>query len=106
MIMASFLITGCSRGIGHELVSQLLQLPDSEVSVIFATARSENAAITKLAQDSSGRVIYVPLDTTSQDSINSAVALVRKNLNGKGLDVLVNNAGMMAGDLSSTVEQM
>lgn len=104
--MASYLITGTARGLGLELTTQLSRLPASEVGIIFATSRNESAAIKSLVEGSSGRVIFVQLDTTDEASIKSAVGKVTEVLNGKGLDVLVNNAGIMAGDFSENVEHM
>lgn len=103
--MASYLITGCSRGLGLELASQLLQLPASEVAIIFVTARKETPAITELANQYTGRVIFVSLDVTDDGSIKSAVKKVTEKLQDKGLDVLVNNAGIML-DSPGGIEKM
>ncbi|KAF2803101.1 short chain oxidoreductase [Mytilinidion resinicola] len=91
--MPSYLITGCSRGLGLEMASQLSK---TSGNLIFATARgAPTAALQKLIDGSAGRVIYVQLDAESPESIKSAVAQVEKHLNGKGLDILINNAGVM-----------
>ncbi len=91
--MSSYLITGCSRGLGLELATQLAS--SSNVSTIFATARKESPALKELIQKSNGRVVSIALETTSQESIKQAVTEVEKALGGKGLDVLINNAGIM-----------
>jgi NAD(P)-dependent dehydrogenase (short-subunit alcohol dehydrogenase family) len=91
--MATYFITGSSRGLGLALAGLLAAEPN--VSKIFASARSESAGIKKLISESSGRVEFIPLDVTSQESAKAAASLVEKSLNGKGLDVLVNNAGLM-----------
>jgi NAD(P)-dependent dehydrogenase (short-subunit alcohol dehydrogenase family) len=104
--MTSYLVTGTARGIGLELVNQLCELPASEVGIIFATSRSESPALKALAQRSSGKVFFVQLDTTDEVSIKYAVEKVSEKLNGKGLDVLVNNAGIMVGDFSQNAEHM
>jgi len=93
--MASYLITGTARGLGFELVSQLASLPTTEVSIIFATSRSESPALKSLVQNSSGRIVFVQLDQTDEASIKKAVSEVEGKLEGKGLDVLINNAGKM-----------
>lgn len=93
--MASYLITGSSRGIGLELVTQLSKLPASEVGTVFASARSETPAITNLIKTSAGRVMFVQLDNTAESSIKSAVEKVTEHVKGEGLDVLINNAGVM-----------
>jgi NAD(P)-dependent dehydrogenase (short-subunit alcohol dehydrogenase family) len=93
--MASYLITGCSRGLGLAAATHLATLPSSEIGSIFATARKETAALTELAQKSSGRVVFIQLDATDEISIKNARIAVEKVLGGKGLDVLINNAGKM-----------
>ncbi|RAK95970.1 SDR family oxidoreductase [Aspergillus ibericus CBS 121593] len=93
--MASYLVTGSSRGIGHELVRQLAAQPASEVSTIFATSRSVNAPLQELAGQHPGRFILVPIDVTDRDSINKAVERVESIVGDKGLDVLINNAGVV-----------
>ncbi|KAL8849530.1 MAG: hypothetical protein Q9221_005464 [Calogaya cf. arnoldii] len=92
--MASYLITGTSRGFGLALVHELAALPVSDVSKIFATARGDAPALTELVKKSSGRVIFIQLDVTDEASIKKAAAEVEANLAGKGLDVLINNAGV------------
>lgn len=92
--MASYLVTGSTRGIGFQVVTFLASKPTSEVSKIFAAARKENEALKKLIESSSGRVQFVPLEVTSQESVKAAVSTVEVAINGKGLDVLINNAGI------------
>ena len=92
--MASYLITGASRGFGLALARQLASLPASDVSKVFATVRSDAPALTDLAHKSAGRVVVVKLEVTDEASIKLAAAGVEKYLEGKGLDVLINNAGI------------
>lgn len=92
--MASYLITGASRGFGLALARQLASYPASDVSKVFATARGDVPALEELAKKSPGRVVVVKLDVTNEASIKQAVAEVEANLKGKGLDVLINNAGV------------
>lgn len=91
--MASFLITGASRGFGLALVRLLSSLPSSEVGKVFACPRGTSPELEELAKDSD-RVVIVKLDVTNQESIAKAVIEVEKKLEGKGLDVLINNAGI------------
>lgn len=93
--MAAYLITGASRGIGLELACQLASLPASKVSKVFATARGDAPALNDLVQKSSGRVVIVKLDAANEASVKQAAVDVEANLAGKGLDVLINNAGVM-----------
>lgn len=93
--MASYLITGTSRGIGLKLAEILAAKPASEVSVIFAATRTETDALKQLAAKSAGHVEIVSIDVTSEESVKQAVSKVEQSLGGKGLDVLINNAGIM-----------
>jgi NAD(P)-dependent dehydrogenase (short-subunit alcohol dehydrogenase family) len=91
--MASYLITGCSRGLGLELTKLLSS--SSAVSTIFATARSLTPALQDLVNSSNGRIHFVPLDVAKDDSIAAAVQEVTQILGAdRGLDVLINNAGI------------
>jgi NAD(P)-dependent dehydrogenase (short-subunit alcohol dehydrogenase family) len=92
--MASYLITGASRGLGLELTRQLSSFPASEVGKVFATTRGDAPELDDLVEKSSGRVVAVRLDVTNEATIKQAAAEVEANLNGKGLDVLINNAGI------------
>ncbi|KAJ5715536.1 uncharacterized protein N7483_012717 [Penicillium malachiteum] len=92
--MASYLITGASRGLGLALVSRLAMLPPTEVGKIIATARSDNSPTLKeLVSNSLGRVEWVKLDVCDQSSILAAAGEIDAKLKGKGLDYLVNNVG-------------
>ena len=93
--MASYLITGASRGLGLELARQLASFPASEVSKVFATTRGDAAGLEELAKKSSGRVVVVRLDVTNEASIKKAAVEIEANLDSKGLDVLINNAGIL-----------
>ncbi|RDK45618.1 NAD(P)-binding protein [Aspergillus phoenicis ATCC 13157] len=93
--MASYLITGASRGIGLAMARTLASKPANEVSVIFAAARTQTDDLKRLVAQSSGRIHPVSMDVESKNSIQAAVATVEHALSGKGLDVLINNAGIM-----------
>jgi NAD(P)-dependent dehydrogenase (short-subunit alcohol dehydrogenase family) len=92
--MASFLVTGASRGLGLAFVQRLSALPVSEVGTVFATARSQSPELEELAKQSAGRVIVIKLEVTDETSIKQAATKVGDKLGGKGLDVLINNAGV------------
>ncbi|KAJ0120124.1 hypothetical protein J7T55_000979 [Diaporthe amygdali] len=93
--MASYFITGASRGLGLQLTTTLASRPSSEVSKIFAAARKQSDDLKKLTEESNGRVQFVFLEVTSQQSAEEAARTVEKSLNGQGLDYLINNAGIM-----------
>ncbi|KAK5994071.1 C-signal [Cladobotryum mycophilum] len=92
--MATFLITGAGRGFGLALVQELNALPSSQVSKVIASVRTESAALKEVASASAGKVVVVTFDVTDEASIIKAVPEVEAKLEGKGLDVLINNAGI------------
>ncbi|KAF9050158.1 hypothetical protein BJ165DRAFT_1341580 [Panaeolus papilionaceus] len=91
--MPSYLITGASRGIGLSIVEVLLKQDDT---FVIATARNVagaaelNALTTKFGKD---RLALLPLDVSSQESIDAAVKQAGAIL-PKGLDNLILNAGV------------
>ncbi|OJJ66187.1 hypothetical protein ASPBRDRAFT_138373 [Aspergillus brasiliensis CBS 101740] len=100
--MRSYLVTGCSRGIGLELTRQLATSEDD--ALIFASARScNNPKFQELLGQHQERIVYVPLDVTDQASIKNAVDTIKSKLDGRGLDVLINNAGVMS---NGPIEEM
>lgn len=96
--MSSYLITGCSRGLGLELVKQLLLAPPSSVGIVIATSRSPSpsADLEDQIKGSGGRLHHVQLDVLDKESIQSAFQHASQILQGRGLDVLINNAGVTA----------
>lgn len=93
--MASYFITGSTRGIGLAIATLLASKPESEVSIIFAAARTQREGLKQLAANSAGRVEIVPVDATSEESVTEAAEQVERSLGSKGLDVLINCAGIM-----------
>jgi NAD(P)-dependent dehydrogenase (short-subunit alcohol dehydrogenase family) len=93
--MANYFITGCSRGLGLAFATQLASLAPSNVGTIFATARSKTPTLHNLVESCGGRVVFIKLDVTNQSDISDAVKHVESTLQGRGLDVLINNAGIL-----------
>jgi len=89
---SNILITGCSRGLGLEMVKQLAA---KKTGKIFATCRApENASeLGKLAEDHEN--IYVTkLDVTNLNSFKDLNDNIKKFCGTDGLNILVNNAGV------------
>jgi len=84
------LITGCSRGIGLELVTQLLEKP---IEKIFATVRTNSEDLNKLKEKHPNRISIIILDVSSSTSIKSAFEQVHKET--EELDLLINNSGIL-----------
>ncbi|KAH7929995.1 NAD(P)-binding protein [Leucogyrophana mollusca] len=95
MSSSTWLVTGASRGIGLELVRQLLASPDR---IVFATCRTPHSAdgLHALADalETRGTLHIVQMDVTDEASIASAQEEVEDILGGMGLDFLINNAGV------------
>ncbi|KAG1933907.1 C-factor [Pimephales promelas] len=90
----SVLITGASRGLGLQMVRQLLATPERPKRII-ATARNPTAAedLQELAKSNPG-VHVVPLDVTSDTSVDAAVQAVESIVGADGLNCLINNAAI------------
>ena len=81
-----WLITGCSSGFGKILSRKLM---DSGERVV-ATAR-DLSSLNSLQSNKSSSNLFLSLDVTNKDQINSAVKQVMETF-GR-IDVLINNAG-------------
>uniref|UniRef100_A0A1B6LM00 Short-chain dehydrogenase n=1 Tax=Graphocephala atropunctata TaxID=36148 RepID=A0A1B6LM00_9HEMI len=94
--MRSLLITGANRGIGLELVKQFLSHPKAKPEILIATARkpAEAKELQELAaKDKSLHIL--PLDITKFDSFKEFSEKVSKIVGDHGLNVLLNNAGIL-----------
>ncbi|XP_025048343.1 uncharacterized protein LOC102378992 isoform X2 [Alligator sinensis] len=91
----SILVTGANRGIGFELVKQFLERSNPPEK-IFATCRNPDGAqeLKNLASRHPNLVI-VQLEVTDPVSIKAAAARVEGLLKGSGLNLLINNAGIV-----------
>ncbi|XP_067292285.1 C-signal [Pseudorasbora parva] len=90
----SMLITGASRGLGLQMVKQLLATPERPQKII-ATARNPAAAkeLQELAKSNPG-VHVVSLDVTSDSSVDAAAQAVESIVGADGLNCLINNAAI------------
>jgi NAD(P)-dependent dehydrogenase (short-subunit alcohol dehydrogenase family) len=83
------LITGGSGGVGSALAAALA----NDGWRVFATARDPNKI--ERTKRGDGEVIPIALELTDDDSIASAAATIRERCGERGLDGLVNNAGVI-----------
>lgn len=89
-----YFITGANRGIGLQLVTQLLGKPNVKV---VATARKPEAALElkELASKYQGCLAVVPLDASDQKSIEALPSHINKTFAGEeGIDVYIANAAI------------
>jgi NAD(P)-dependent dehydrogenase (short-subunit alcohol dehydrogenase family) len=84
--MSTILITGANKGLGFEAARRLIAAGHD----VWAAARDPQAG-ERAAQELGAR--FVQLDVTDDASVSAAAAAVRAA--GTGLDVLVNNAGIV-----------
>ncbi|XP_075693021.1 C-signal-like [Rhinoderma darwinii] len=97
-MISSVLVTGSNRGIGLELIKKFIAKPQPPEK-IFATCRTPDGArseeLRNLASKHSN-IVLISLDATDTDSVKGAVVEVEKHLNRSGLNLLINNAGVMS----------
>ncbi|CAD5222180.1 unnamed protein product [Bursaphelenchus xylophilus] len=88
------LLTGANRGIGFGLVQRLLERED--VKQIFAGVRNPEKveALQKLAH-ADQRIRILRLDCLDDGQIEAAVKYVESKVGDEGLNLLINNAGIL-----------
>jgi len=84
--MSTWLITGCSTGLGRALAEAVIAAGHNAV----VTAR-DAARVAHLAEGNSDRVLALPLDVTDSAQVTHAVSEAEDKFGD--IDVLVNNAG-------------
>ena len=89
--MPTTLITGTNKGIGYQLAKQLAARGDNVIAVC-RTASPELAALN----------VQVIENVDVGDA--SSVAALKANLDGRDIDVLVNNAGILRGDAFGAID--
>jgi NAD(P)-dependent dehydrogenase (short-subunit alcohol dehydrogenase family) len=84
---ATWFVTGTSRGLGLELVKQLLERGDN----VTATTRSVERLTEALGATDTSRLLPLAVDLTDDTAVADAVRAAKERFGG--LDVVVNNAG-------------
>jgi NAD(P)-dependent dehydrogenase (short-subunit alcohol dehydrogenase family) len=84
--MSTWLITGCSTGLGRALAEAVIAAGHNAV----VTAR-DAARVADLAEGNSDRVLALPLDVTDSAQVSHAVSEAEHKFGD--IDILVNNAG-------------
>ncbi|MEU5903188.1 SDR family NAD(P)-dependent oxidoreductase [Micromonospora sp. NPDC047467] len=84
---ATWFVTGASRGLGLELVKQLLHGGDN----VVATTRSTERLTAALSPVDTSRLLALPVDLADEESVAAAVAAANDRFGA--IDVVVNNAG-------------
>ncbi|KAI0703330.1 C-factor [Earliella scabrosa] len=92
-----WLVTGASRGIGLVLTRQLLQSPTNTVIAACRTP-SKAVALQDLAKVGKGTLHVVKVDLDDTESIRAAAEEVARILGNKGIDYIINNAGVAHDD--------
>jgi NAD(P)-dependent dehydrogenase (short-subunit alcohol dehydrogenase family) len=92
LAMKTILITGTSSGIGR---ATALHLARRNYKILAGVRTTEDAH--SIIQESQEKIIPVFLDVSSQTSIHNLLQQVEVLLEGKGLDGLINNAGIACG---------
>ncbi len=104
--MKTALITGANKSIGFEVARQLLQ---QGVFVYLGSRNlhSGHQAVEKLKAEGLIQVEAVAIDVTSDESVKAAWEHIEKQ--ARGLDILINNAGITGGmpqsALTATISQ-
>jgi len=96
MSIHSIVVTGANRGIGFGIVEQLCSLAPNKVSYIIATARKpEEATQLKELASQHENLIIVKLDVKDYASYDQFYNQVSSIVGDKGLNWLINNAGIL-----------
>jgi len=92
----TILITGANQGLGFEAARHLSKYAHIHLLVSGRDSARLSEAVLKLKADEGCRAVLgeVVMDVSDDESIKKGVASVAGLLDGKALDVLVNNAGM------------
>ncbi|EIW54645.1 C-signal [Trametes versicolor FP-101664 SS1] len=99
----TWLVTGANRGIGLEIVKQLLASP---TNLVIAGVRTPEkaAALRDLETAAKGTLHIIKLDVSDFASVRASAKDLDTILGDTGLDYLVNNAGVGPRDTAFTID--
>ncbi|GAU88599.1 hypothetical protein RvY_01269 [Ramazzottius varieornatus] len=100
---AAALVTGANKGIGFEIVRQL---SEQYPGTVYLTARDEKRgqeATKTLQNEGRKNVQFLRMDVGDKESIEAARDLIKKTHGG--LDILINNAGILVTAGGSSYQQ-
>ncbi|EIW54618.1 dehydrogenase [Trametes versicolor FP-101664 SS1] len=103
MSPTTWLVTGANRGIGLEIVRQLLAVPTNLV-VAACRAPEKATALAELQSSAKGALHLVQLDVSDFDNIRALPAQLEPILGSTGLDYLISNAGIAIVDSAFTLD--
>lgn len=89
-------ITGCTTGTGFVLARTCAEKGAHVVMLNRPSDRADSAAASVRSSAPGAKVTSVACDLTSFASVKAAAASIREQLGEEGVDVLCNNAGVMA----------
>jgi len=96
--MKRILVTGANKGIGYAIVQKILET--QEDTFVFLGSRDQIRgqravkSLLKISAQWEERLIFLPLDVSSDDSVKQAEELVQSCCGEQGLYAVVNNAGI------------
>ncbi|XP_060587074.1 C-signal-like [Ruditapes philippinarum] len=91
----SVLITGSSQGIGLEFVKAFLKLTSPPKHIFASCINKEQAGDLDEIAKTNPCVKVIELDVEKQDSVEKARDVVQSTVQDEGLNLLVNNAGIL-----------
>ncbi|OWF41595.1 uncharacterized protein LOC110462206 [Mizuhopecten yessoensis] len=101
------LVTGSNRGLGLEFVRQLASLPSSPSCIIATCRKPDNAVALKKIATKNPSIHILQLDVTDRENVGRVKEQVGLILQGRGLNLLLNNAGVgPGGDLYDVTEDI
>lgn len=94
------LITGGGSGIGKAIAKSFAE----SGAIVIIAGRKEEKLIKAKKEIFGGNVYILQIDTTDTSSIPNKIKEAEQLLGGRNIDILINNAGVSGGEISTTNE--